>query len=163
MKYHRLCLALLIGSMSNSYAASTATQTLTLNVPLIALIDVEDISPSFTFEPPTNAGDGFDGSLGATNNTPTVAISSNNSLAKLNVRTSTDLMSKGLVLQIMSTNLCGFSQKTLTTSDQKLCNIGTTKVSNGGLIITVNPSNGLGSMIPYGSYSTDIIYTLTQN
>lgn len=164
MKILRLIFLIIAFSSSVTYAEiATDTQTLTLTVPLVALIDVEDISPSFTFDAPTNAGDGFSGDLSASNNMPTVAISSNNTLAKLNVHISNDLSTSGITLQMMSSTLCGFVQKTLTTTEQKLCNIGTTKISNGGIIITANPSNGIGSMIPYGKYTTNIIYTLTQN
>lgn len=156
---------LLSVSSGLALAADTATdtQTLSLTVPLVALINVEDISPTITFDAPTDAGQGFDGSLTATNNQPTVAISSNNTLAKLNVRMTNDLNANGLTLQLTSTTLCGFAQKTLSITDQKLCNIGMMKKTDGGLIISATPTAGINSMIPYGNFTTDIIYTLTQN
>lgn len=165
MKLKYLALApLLLSSFTSAIAADTATdsQTLTLTVPLVALIDVEDISPKITLDAPTNAGGGFDGGLTAIDNQPTVAISSNNSLAKLNVHMSNDLTTNGFTLKVISTTLCGYAEKSLSTSPQKLCNIGTMKKTDGNLIISAAATT-VGGMISYGNYTTDIIYTLTQN
>lgn len=169
MKLKYLALVPSLLSLLTSASADTATdsQTLTLQVPLVALIDVQDISPSFTFNAPTEAGEGFSGGLTATNNTPTVDISSNDSNMKLKVSVSNNaLQTAGVSLQVMAMNpVCpGFGSATLTTTPQTLCTVGMRKVSGGTIIINAIPSGGVGSMIPYGTYNTtDIVYTLSSS
>lgn len=78
-------------STGAAYADSaTDTQTLSLTVPLVALIDVDDINPSFAFTAPTEAGQGFEDMEAPSNNKPKIAISSNNSNAKLNVQSASN-------------------------------------------------------------------------
>lgn len=169
MKTRLLIFSFIALSSSVVYAdtdTATDTQTLRLTVPLVALIDVEDISPSFTFTAPTNAGQGFSGALTAINNTPKVAISSNNSSAQLKISTSNNnLSAAGISLQVITTNgLCGFAQSSaLTTTPEYLCKVGMLKTTDGNLVIIANPLNGVDSMIPHGNSTTDIIYTLTEN
>ncbi len=168
MKTLRLIFSLIAFSSSVTYAeTATDTQTLTLTVPLVALIDVEDISPTFTFIAPTNAGEGFTGSTTPANNMPLVAISSNNPNAKLNVKVSTNLNDENVVLKLnnISSNLgtC-IGNLSVTTSDQKFCDIGMLKTTSGKILINADTGFGSGGgMIPYGEYTTNIIYTLTQN
>lgn len=156
-------------AMTHAAFADTATdtQTLTLQVPLVALIDVQDISPSFTFNAPTEAGEGFSGGLTATDNTPTIDISSNDSGMKLKVSVSNnDLQTVGVSLQVMAMNpVCpSFGSATLTTTPQTLCTVGTRRVSGETIIINAIPSGGVSSMIPYGTYdTTSIVYTLSSS
>ncbi len=146
-----------------SAATATDTQTLTLTVPLVALIDVEDISPSFTFTAPTNAGEGFTGSTTPANNKPFVAISSNNNLAKLQAHTDVNLNLYNLQLEISDINGLPTNFDTvLSTTPTTLTNIGMMKTSNAQIKIAARGTNS-GGMIPYGTFNANIIYTLTQN
>jgi hypothetical protein len=145
--------------------SDTHTQTLSITVPLVALIDVEDISPTFTFIAPMNAGEGFTGIQNSTNNQPKIAVSSNNSSAKLNVRLDTDLSPYGFSIAL--TELSGelgscISNLRLTTSDSTLCNLGMQQTTNGKVLILAN-IDSTNTMIPYGNYTSNIIYTISEN
>ncbi|MDD5392612.1 MAG: hypothetical protein PHE17_06295 [Thiothrix sp.] len=156
--YYTLTIALL-GSTGTTHAADTVTQNIDLTIPLVELIDVENISPTFDFSAPSNAGDGFAAPEGVTSS---VAITSNNPNAQLDVHTSSNI--NGIDLKISSTSgICDSSTLSdrLSTAPQ-YCSVGKRQTSSGSLTISAEPSGGNG-MIPYGTYSTDIIYTLTQN
>ena len=146
-----------------AHAADTAIQTLKVTIPLVALIDVEDISPAFTFTPPTDAGQGFVDPATPSNNEPLVAISSNNSAAKLEVKTNIDLSANNLQLEISS--LSGFP----VSFNTPISNNGTTLVPVGmmqsttGKIRLTAQGTSTGAMIPYGNYPIEVTYTLTQN
>lgn len=162
MKTRLLIFSFIALSSSVTYAdAATDTQTLSLTVPLVALIDVEDISPTFAFTAPTEAGQGFEDMEPPINNKPKIAISSNNSNAKLNAHIDTDLSTANIALQIEANGLCG-ATKTLSMTDKTLCTIGMTKTLGSEITIRAMPSS-LGGMIPYGTHTANIIYTLTQN
>jgi hypothetical protein len=156
-----LLLTLLVSSHLSYADTATDTQTLSLTVPLVALIDVQDISPSFTFTAPTEAGQGFEDMNPPSNNKPKIAISSNNSNAKLNVHIDTDLSAANIAIQLEASGLCRVT-KTLTTTDKTLCTVGMMKTSDSEVIVRAT-SPTLGGMIPYGIHTTNIIYTLTQN
>lgn len=173
MQYNTLCktlpwviLSTTIGITNSALGNSdTHTQTLSITVPLVALIDVEDISPTFSFIAPTNAGEGFTGSSVATNKTPKIAVSSNNSSAKLNVRLDTDLSPYGFTIAL--TELSGelgscIDGLRLTTSDSMLCNLGMRQTTDGQVLIQASIDN-TNSMIPYGNYTSDIVYTISEN
>jgi hypothetical protein len=153
-------------SSFNIFAASdTDTQTLSINVPLIALIDVEETSPTITVVAPTNAGEGFDGSSTSTDKNPKIAISSNNTDAKLNVKIDTDLSPFGFTLEL--TELSGelgscIDGLRLTTTNKQLCDIGLRQTSNGQVLIKASMDT-VNTMIPYGSYTTNIVYTISEN
>lgn len=154
----------LIGIVNLSYADEDSdTQTIGITIPLIALIDVEDISPSFTFTAPTNAGEGFEDLDPAVDNEPSLAISSNNSVATLTAILSSTL--EGMAVQVKAKN-CGTgsnSIKTLNASTPKtLCAPGVLVTTAASLEVNINPTL-IGSMIPYGTHSTSITYTLTEN
>ncbi len=162
MKTPLLIFSFIALSSSVVYAdTATDTQTLSLTVPLVALIDVEDIFPIFEFKAPTEAGKGFTSMKAPINNKPMIAISSNNSLANLNIRADTDLSTANIALQIDADGLCG-ETITLDTNNQMLCNIGMYKTTGAPITIRAMPSS-LGGMIPYGMHTANIIYTLTQN
>jgi hypothetical protein len=145
-------------------ASANDTQTLSITIPLVALIDVEEVSPSFTFIAPTDAGDGFNTAI-AINQTANVAISSNNSNAKLNAKLDTDLSAFGLSVELteLSGNLGSCTADlSLATSDKTLCDLGMKQTSNGQVQVQakmLNPS----SMLPYGNYTANIVYTITEN
>ncbi|MGB5600559.1 MAG: hypothetical protein WBM66_17685 [Thiothrix litoralis] len=167
MKTPQLALPLIALCISSgaAYAAdsATATQTLSLTVPLVALIDVENINPSFTFEAPTNAGQGFTGSTTPLNNKPFIAISSNNNMAKLQAQTDVDLSVYNLQLEI--SDIDGFPtgfDKPLSNSPTTLTTIGMMKTSTAKIKLAARGTS-TGTMIPYGSYPVQVTYTLTQN
>lgn len=149
-----------------SYAATdTDTQSLAITVPLVALIDVEDISPTFSFVAPTNAGQGFGGSILSSNKTPKIAVSSNNAEAKLNVRMDTDLSPYGFSIEL--TELSGelgscVDGIRLTTSDKQLCDLGMRQTTNGQVLVKAS-LDSVNTMVPYGTYSTNIVYTISEN
>ncbi len=153
-----------LSSSSATYAdIATDTQTLSLTVPIVALIDVEDINPSFTFEVPTDAGQGFTGSTTPLNNKPFIAISSNNSMAKLQAQTNVDLSAYNLQLEI--SDIDGFPvgfDKPLSNSPTTLTTIGMMKTSTARIKLAARGTSN-GTMIPYGDYPIQVTYTLTQN
>jgi hypothetical protein len=159
-----LLLTLLVSSHLSYADTATDTQTLSLTVPLVALIDVQDISPIFEFKAPTEAGKGFTSMKAPINNKPLIAISSNNSFANLKIRTDTDLSTANIALQIDADGLCG-DTITLNTNNETLCHIGMYKTADtAGVPITIRAiSSTVGGMIPYGIHTTNIIYTLTQD
>ncbi len=156
-----LLIACLLPSSVLADTAST-TQDINLLVPVVALLDIGDVTPQFNFQTPQNAGDGL--TLTATNNIFTVALSSNNSLAKLDVKVSQDLAPHGLSLILDNSTLSGCtSPLTLSTSDQTYCTLGTQQVTDSSpATITLNAAT-TQSMAAYGSYSVQITYTLTDN
>jgi hypothetical protein len=157
-----LLLTLLVSSHLSYADTATDTQTLSLTVPLVALIDVENISPSFTFTAPTEAGQGFTGATTPLDNKPHISISSNNANAKLEAHTDKDLSLYNLQLEISDIDdLPGFD-KPLSNTPTTLTTIGMMKTSTARIKIAARGTSN-GSMIPYGDYTTDIIYTLTQN
>lgn len=156
-------LLVLLLSSSFCYAdTATDTQTLSLDVPLVALIDVEDISPSFTFTAPTNAGQGFTGAATPINNEPYIAISSNNSAAKLEAQTDVDLSTYNLQLEISNFDGLPAFDTPLSNTPITLATIGMMKTSTARMKIAARGTS-TGTMIPYGDYTINIIYTLTQN
>ena len=169
-KQSRLASALSLLGLSlylpNALAESaTTTQTLSITVPLVALINVSDNSPTFTITPPTQAGDGFSGDVSASDNFTTIAVSSNNPNAKLNVRMDTDLSAYGFTLKAMKVNseLGNCSNTILSTSNKVFCpDLGLRQTTNGQVLIDVS-LNTLDSMIPYGEYTTNITYTISEN
>lgn len=158
--YYTLTIALLGSTGILAHAADTVTQNIDLTIPLVELIDVEDISPTFDFSTPSNAGDGFVAPAGVTSS---VAITSNNPDARLDVHTSSNI--SGIDLKI--NGISGICDLTALPSPLSMtpqyCNVGKRQTSTGSLIINAAPPVGSNSMIPYGTHSTDIIYTLTQN
>lgn len=161
-----LLFALLISSNFCHADIAKDEQILNLTVPLVALINVQDISPSFAFTAPTTAGEGFSGDLDTeSNNTPTFAISSNNKDAKLNV--SIDKAFVGVKLTIKELNggtNCFTTAKTIKEGDGTLakCAIGMFK-NAGQFELTALSTSGDETMIPHGTQSAVITYTLTQS
>lgn len=147
-----------------AHAADTAIQTLKVTIPLVALIDVEDISPAFTFTPPTDAGQGFVDPATPSNNEPLVAISSNNSAARLEVKTNIDLSANNLQLEI--SNLSGFpggfNTPAISNSGATFATVGTMQSTTGKIRLTARGTS-TGVMIPHGNYPIEVTYTLTQN
>ncbi|UOG91866.1 MAG: hypothetical protein L3K52_17015 [Candidatus Thiothrix sulfatifontis] len=169
MKTLRLLFSLIALSSGATYAAESAkdTQTLSLTVPLVALIDVDTTnSASFSFEPPLNAGDGFSGIvLPVEGVTVPVAISSNNPEAKLTATLNTNQLSaNGILLSAQTSGLtgtvCGQSKALINTA-KTICSVGMVKTSAANITLTADTS--VSGMIAYGNYTADIIYTLTQN
>ncbi|MGB0848767.1 MAG: hypothetical protein ACPGSM_18685 [Thiolinea sp.] len=151
-----LCCILNNGALAET---ATATQNINLAIPIVALLDIEDVSPQFTFQAPQNAGDGL--TLSATDNTFNVAISSNNSLAKLDVKIDQNLTAHGLSLVLDSSTLSGCSGSlTLTTSNQTYCNISMQQTSASTITLNATAAQDMAS---YGNYSVEITYTLTDN
>lgn len=152
--------------LPNALAESaTDTQTLSITVPLVALINVSNNSPTFTVTPPTQAGDGFSGDVTSSNNNTTIAVSSNNPNAKLNVRMDTDLSAYGFTLRAMNFDgkLGSCNNIILSTSNKSLCpDLGLRQTSDAEVYLDVS-LNTLNSMIPYGEYTTNIIYTISEN
>jgi hypothetical protein len=161
-------------SSTLAYAADTAIQQLTLQVPKVLLLDVENTSPNFTLSPPTIAGEGFDGGFNmAAGDKPRVAITSN-------AGTGTKLCAKavlqengnalgnaGLKLIIQDQN--GFPSFLRTfsanTSGQVLSTIG--NIVTGNVVTSpyqlrlsagINDSNPMPS---YGSHAIEVTYTVT--
>lgn len=149
-----------ISAHADETAALTSPQQINLVIPLVALIDVEDISPSFEFTAPTQAGEGFDS---ASDVVSTVALTSNNPNARLDIHTSSNLNGIDLGIKNMS-GICSQSSLSapLSTTSQ-YCNVGTRQTTNGNLTITASPAASGNGMIPYGNYTTDIIYTITED
>lgn len=168
MKTRLLIFSFIALSSSVIYAdTATDTQTLSLTIPLVALIDVDTTTPaSFSFEPPLNAGDGFSGSvLPVEGVTVPVAISSNNPAAKLTATLNTDQLSaNGILLSAQTSGLtgtfCGQAKALLNTA-KTICSVGMVKTSAATIILTADTS--VSGMIAYGDYTANIIYTLTQN
>jgi hypothetical protein len=152
--------------LPNALAESaTTTQTLSITVPLVALINVEDVSPTFTFIAPTQAGEGFSGQSTSTNKRTSIAVSSNNPNAKLNVKVDNDLSAHGFTVEM--TEISGelgqcYDGTRLTTTNQTLCELGLRQTHNGEVLLkaSLNENN---SMIPYGTYTTNITYTISEN
>ena len=142
----------------NSIASDTVTQGIDLVIPLVALIDVQDSLPAINFSSPNNAGDGFSAPVGITS---TISVTSNNPNARLEVHTSSDLTDINLSLTDLS-NLCSPASLSALSTSSQYCNMGTRQITGGSFTINAAPATANG-MIPYGNYSTDIIYTITQN
>lgn len=143
---------------------SCATQTLTLTVPLVALIDVDTTTtPTFTFESPSNAGDGFNGNILISNEEAAIAISSNMPNAKLKAHIDTDLSQYNIKLSAKA-QVPGksTSKKILSTTDTELSTVNMIVTTSAKVTLDAD-TTVTGSMIPYGTYNANIIYTLTQN
>lgn len=147
-----------------SYAdTDSSTQTLGITIPLVALMDVESLSPSFSFTAPTDAGFGFEDLEPPVDNEPSLAISSNNTDAKLTAVLSSALDSISVQVKAKNCGTGSNSTKTLsTTTAKQLCAPGMLVTDTASLEVNINPTLN-GGMIPYGVYSTSIIYTLTEN
>lgn len=176
MKFQHYAIAALFISTSGTavYAADTDDQALTLQIPKVLLLDVENTNPSFTLSPPTVAGEGFDGSFDiAVGDKPKVAMTSNGGTAtKLCAKatlqeTGATLGSAGLKLIIQDQN--GFSsfQRTFSanTNGQLLATIG--NVVTGDVATSsyqLHLSSGISDSNPmpsYGSHAIEVIYTVT--
>lgn len=178
MKFQHYALTIFFISTSSAavYAADTDDQVLTLQVPKVLLLDVENTNPSFTLSPPTVAGEGFDGSFDTpVGDKPKVAMTSNGGTAtKLCAKatlqeTGAALGSAGLKLIIQDQN--GFSsfQRTFSanTNGQSLATIGnvvTGDVATSSyqlrLSAGINDSNPMPS---YGSHAIEVTYTVTDS
>jgi hypothetical protein len=159
-----LLLTLLVSSHLSYADTATDTQTLSLTVPLVALIDVDTTnSPTFEFIAPANAGDGFDNGINISNEISPLAISSNMQYAKLKAHTDIDLSQYNIKLTAKAT-VPGKStaKKPLSTTDTELSAVGMIATNTATITLDADTTTG-GSMIPYGVYTANIIYTLTQN
>jgi hypothetical protein len=147
-------------TLADEVATLTTPQNINLTIPLVALIDVENISPTFTFTAPTDAGTGFSN---ADDVVSSVALTSNNPAARLDVHISNNLDGIDLGIKDM-VGICNQSSLSapLSTTSQS-CDMGTRQTTNGSFTITASPAESGNGMIPYGSYTTDIIYTITEN
>lgn len=156
-------LSLLLALHATPAAAETATTTqdINLGIPVVALLDVEDITPTFTFNAPTNAGDPF--TLSASANQPSVAVSSNNPNAKLDVRLTQNLTPFGFDIALAGSGLGSCSSNLLlSTNNQTLCNVGGLQTNSGQVTVNIDTSAGNG-MAAHGNYAAEIVYTLTEN
>ena len=147
--------------LGNAYADSAeTTQTINISIPVVALLDIGEISPAFTFEPPLNAGDGM--TVAARDNFFGVALSSNNPNANLDIKIDQDLTQHGIALFMSDGNLGGCATSlTLTTSDQVFCNTGTLQTTSGTM--RINAAADSHGMAAYGNYSVKVTYTLTDD
>lgn len=175
IKYLTASLLLLV-VLSGSLQADTAGQTLTLSIPKILLVDIEDTPASFEFLPPTQAGDNF--SLLDTSKTshdqPKVAITSNSGAntklcAKAVLQNGSPLGDANLQLAI--SNQSGFSSFNTvfsgSSSEQALTTIG--NIETGDLPTTAYQLRltpgiaNVNAMAPYGTHSIEVTYTITDS
>ena len=162
MKPTQIWLGLLTSILLATAQADTAetTQTIRLSIPVVALLDIGDISPAFTFEAPLNAGDGL--SVSATHNFFGAALSSNNPQANLDIKIDQDLAQHGIAIFMSDGDLGGcVTSLTLTTTDQTFCEVGTTQTSSGTM--RINAAAESHGMAAYGDYSVKVTYTLTDD
>ncbi|QTR49006.1 hypothetical protein [Candidatus Thiothrix anitrata] len=163
-------------SSTLAYAADTAIQQLTLQVPKVLLLDVENTSPSFELLAPTEAGQGFTGSLDSSKtsgNRPKVAITSNGGnatkLCGKAVMKDTNAPLNSANLQLTILDHAGFGDISTVfntkTSGEVLTTIGnivTGDINNTTHQLRLIPGiSGSNPMPPYGSHAIEVTYTVT--
>lgn len=162
--------------ISSSLQANTANQILTLSIPQILLVDIEDAPASFEFLPPTQAGDNFSllDNAKTSGDQPKVAITSN-------AGANTKLCAKAVLqngsplgdanLQLAISNQSGFSSFNTvfssSSSGQPLTTIGNIKTGDlpttaYQLRLTPDVAN-TNAMPPYGTHSIEVTYTITDS
>lgn len=155
-------LSLFINSLFSIASAETATTTqdLNLTIPLVVLLDVQEVNPNFTFSAPNNAGEGL--SMSSSNTHASVAATSNSPSTKLLAHVNTNLIPHGLGIKLDVTGLGSCRSVILSTSDQTICNVGNIQTNSAELSVDLDTTLGNG-MASYGSYVVEILYTLTEN
>lgn len=175
MKNLRIVTALLASLLSSAALATedAGYADISFTIPLVALIDVSNPGVTFRMTEPTNAGDGFDGESRVTagNRESTLAISSNMLGSKLTAHTD-PVLPTGLKLSLDVKIPALSVDKTVnlntpSTNPKILNNIGLVSTPNGtlktGLIIDPTTFAATGGMIPHGTNTYKVIYTLTEN
>lgn len=175
MKKLRIVTALLASLLSSAAVAAedAGYADISFTIPIVALIDVSNPGVTFRMTPPTNAGDGFAGdfSVSAGNRNSTLAISSNMPNSKLTAHTDPALPN-GLKLKLdvaipaLSVDT-SVGLNTPSTAPKILTNIGLVSTPSGTLKtgLEIDPATfaATGGMIPHGTNTYKVIYTLTEN
>lgn len=155
-----IILGLSLNMVLHADTAST-TQNLIINIPVVALLDLQNLAPAFTLTPPNNAGEGF--SVISANNQSNIAISSNNANTKLLARIDQNLSSYGFSLHLSGIGLGScYTNLILNTVDQSFCNVGKIQTTTGAVTIDLDTSSG-NQIAAHGSYTLEVIYTLTND
>ncbi|OQX11623.1 MAG: hypothetical protein BWK73_17250 [Thiothrix lacustris] len=173
MKKLRIVTALLASLLSSAAVAAedAGYADISFTIPLVALIDVSNPGTTLRYTEPTDAGAGFSSQFTGANRSSTLAISSNMPNSKLTAQTDTALPA-GMKLTV-ETEIPPLSVdaqvelNTPSTNPRQLTPIGLISTTQGslklGLAIDTGVFSATGGMIPHGTKTYKVIYTLTEN
>ena len=141
--------SILLNPVNLMAASDSASQTLKITIPKIALVDIDKTQHAFVFTPTNNIQQ----------HNSQVALSSNDRNARLNIQV--DGLPRGLTLKVgANADLCKkTTMQTIQSNKSFSCLVGMNRTRNGNLTFTSSRANQ--QTVPDGTYTASITYTLS--